>query len=74
MFLVLKRFPMDEVPMGLYETMDDALSSVESDEGTYATQEQQDIADCDIGCEFCNAYLIVEFDKTGKPTKSEVIT
>lgn len=87
MFLILKRFPMDDVPIGLYKTMDEAVFYVDSDwgnsadeidvftgkTGNYATGEQQDLMQCDIGCEFCGTYLIVEFDDRGQTVNSQII-
>lgn len=77
MFLVLKRFPYDDVPIRLTKTKAEAMVYVGADwiqDGyKHATTEQQDWMYCDIGSEFCDAYLIVEFDSSGKPVNSQII-
>ena len=75
MFLVLKRFPMDDVPIVLLRTKAGALTRICIDvvKNKYATKKQRDLMQCDIGCAFCDAYLIVEFDDTGEPISSQII-
>lgn len=74
MFLVLKRFPMDDVPLCLVKTKRTAKRRIEKDkkEGSeYATDEQEKLMKLNIGLECC-AYMIVTFNLKGQPTNSEI--
>ncbi len=72
MVIVLKRFGMDDVPVYLAKNWDDARQWCETDPGIHATEEDQCIADVDIGLPLC-AFLLMSFDKKGIPVRSEVI-
>jgi hypothetical protein len=74
MFLVLKRFPMDDVPIGLCKTKREALALIIKDQSndTFMTNEQSKLMQLDAGLAYCGAYLLVEFNKTGEPIKSSV--
>jgi hypothetical protein len=69
MYLILKRFPLDDVPIGLRPTKSEALELITED-GPSATPEQERIIMTDISSPAV-AYLVVEFDGDGKPTRSE---
>lgn len=73
MFLVMKRFIMDDVPLCLVATKNKAVAYVSKDQAKdrYATPAQQIQAGCDIGTEAC-AYMIVEFNSKGFPITNYV--
>ena len=76
MFLVLKRFPMDDVPIGLYKNMNEVDFHIGADQDrgeNYATPEQQELMQCDVGCKFYGTYLIVEFNDVGEPVNSKIV-
>jgi hypothetical protein len=69
MYLVLKRFPLDDVPIGLRPTKSEALELIAED-GPSATPEQERIMKTNIDNPAVT-YLVVEFDGDGKPARSE---
>ena len=89
MFLVMKRFPMDDVPLCLVKGLEHAekriVEDIERDRvnaeetkwwynpRTYASQEQQDLMQVDIGGEFIGAYIVIEFDSEGSPVWSKIV-
>ena len=79
MFLVMKRFPMDDVPLCLVKGLEHAekriVEDIERDRvnGDYASQEQQDLMQVDIGGEFTGAYIVIEFDSEGNPAWSKIV-
>jgi len=80
MFLVMKRFPMDDVPLCLVKGLEHAEKRIIEDiverdcvNGDYASQEQQDFMQVDIGGEFTGAYIVIEFDSEGSPVWSKIV-
>ena len=73
MFLVIKRFPLDDIPLCLVTTKGEELMQVVNDhtKTRFATATQEDLMGCNIGCEAV-AYMIIEFDSKGLPIKSEI--
>lgn len=75
MFLTMKRFAMDDVPLCLTTTKNEALVLIGADwvqdDSEFATQAQQNLMQCDIGSERC-AYIVIEF-VDGLPVNSQVL-
>jgi hypothetical protein len=68
MFLVLKRFAMDDVPVLLTDNRREALLCAVAEEVIeFATEDDQHISGTDIGTELCRV-TIIEFDQYGLPT------
>jgi len=73
MYLVIKRYEMDDGPAFLTDDKKEALEKLisigeQTEKGcaVYATEEEQDLMDTDIGTELCDV-AIISFDKAGKP-------
>jgi hypothetical protein len=72
MIVILKRFPFDDVPVRLVKTWDDAADYCNRNRFRYkATKKEQHTVKCDID-KFAIGYIAIEFDESGKPTKSEL--
>jgi hypothetical protein len=72
MVVIVKRYPMDDVPVKVVRTMKGALRWVQKQgwkEGDRATEEDQNIAGCDIGCDLISVYGY-ETDLRGKVFRS----
>ena len=73
MYLIMKRFMLDDVPVALFS--DEKLAQNKAKElaaeASYATAKDQDIAQIDIGSELVAA-MVIEFDAEGKPVKSDI--
>ena len=73
MYLVMKRFMLDDVPVALFSDEKLAQNKAKSlaAKASYATDKDEDIAQIDIGSELVAA-MVVEFDAKGKPVKSDI--